>query len=188
MAPKRVLADKHFPAFALDNPLRALSSSRHEFNRYVSAGQVAADLGCGPGYFTLALADAVGPQGIVYAVDSDPKAIAAVQRKAVRRGYTNVDARAVSASELGFIPDASVDFILAEGLLCSIAQAARDACVRELHRILKPAGRAYLAAGRGSWSYMTDAAWEEILRGWQVEWRTAAAARGDYLAVVTLRA
>jgi len=30
---------------------------------------VVADLGCGPGYYTLPLAESVGPEGRVYAVD-----------------------------------------------------------------------------------------------------------------------
>jgi predicted RNA methylase len=43
---------------------------------------VVADLGCGLGYFTLALAEFVGPEGRVYAVDSDGKAIRALEKKA----------------------------------------------------------------------------------------------------------
>ena len=35
------------------------------------------------GYYTLALAEFVGPEGRVYAVDSDGKAIRALEKKAV---------------------------------------------------------------------------------------------------------
>jgi ubiquinone/menaquinone biosynthesis C-methylase UbiE len=53
--------DKHFPLFAHDNLFRRLFSSPNEFNSYVSEGQTVADLGCGPGYYTLALVERVGP-------------------------------------------------------------------------------------------------------------------------------
>jgi precorrin-6B methylase 2 len=61
---------------------------------FVMAGQVAADLGCGPGFHTIALAERLGPGGKVYAVDSDEKAIRAVERKAGERGLRNIDAHA----------------------------------------------------------------------------------------------
>jgi len=67
--------DKHFPLFAHDNLFRRLFSNPKKFCRYVTTGQVVADLGCGPGYYTLALAECVGLEGRTYAVDSDEKAI-----------------------------------------------------------------------------------------------------------------
>ena len=113
--------DKHFPLFAHDNPLRRLFSSPQKFCSYVQQSQKAADLGCGPGYYTVALAETVGPGGRVYAVDSDEKAIRAVEREAVKRGCHNVEGHASSAANLSFIEDESVDFVLANGLLCSMA-------------------------------------------------------------------
>jgi ubiquinone/menaquinone biosynthesis C-methylase UbiE len=137
--------DKHFPLFAHDNWLRRRFMDPRKFaERYVREGQVVADLGCGPGFFTLALAEAVGPDGKVFAVDSDERAVRAVERKAVERGLGTIDARAVSASQLEFIADGSVDFVLCHGLLCSMAPDAHDAALGELKRILKPDGRAYL--------------------------------------------
>jgi SAM-dependent methyltransferase len=49
------------------------------------AGLTWADLGSGTGAFTLALADLLGPQGIIYSVDRDSDALAA-QRRAVGKG------------------------------------------------------------------------------------------------------
>ena len=51
------------------------------FKRYFNSSQVVADLGCGPGYYTLALAGCVGPEGKVYAVASDEKAIRVLEKK-----------------------------------------------------------------------------------------------------------
>ena len=84
---------------------------------YVKKGQVVADLGCGSGYYTLPLAECVGPEGKVYAVDLDKKCIRALEKKAAKSGYSNIEAHTSSASDLSFIKDSSVDFILANGLL-----------------------------------------------------------------------
>src|SRR3989304_2833300 len=100
--------DKHFPLFVHDNLFRRLFSSPKKYCRYVANGQVVADLGCGPGYYTLALAERVGPEGKVYAVDSDEKAIRALEEKANKRGYHNIEAHASSASYLSFMKDESV--------------------------------------------------------------------------------
>ena len=45
----------------------------------LAPGQVACDVGAGPGYFTLRLAQAVGPSGRVYAVDVEPALLAALR-------------------------------------------------------------------------------------------------------------
>ena len=166
--PKR---DKHFPLFAHDNPLRRLFSSPRTFCCYVKQGQKVADLGCGPGYYTLALADAVGPKGRVYAVDSDEMAIQAVERKATKGSYRNIEGHASSAADLSFIQDDSVDFVLANGLLCSMAPQDHESAVNEMRRILKPGGGAYLSAARGSMSFVGRQEWEDILELFVVEKR-----------------
>ena len=79
--------------------------------------QVVVDLGCGSGYYTLPLAELVGPEGNVYAVDLGENCIQALEKKADKGGYHNVKAHASSASDLSFIKDRSVDFVFANGLL-----------------------------------------------------------------------
>jgi len=172
MAASEEKRDKHFPVFAHDNPFRRLfESPRKLVGPYVTYGRVAADLGCGPGFYTLTLADLCGPEGKVYAVDSDEKVIRAVEKKADEFGCRNIEAHTSSASDLSFIKDGSVDFILAHGLLCSMAPHQHDSAVKEMKRVLKPSGRAYLSAARGFYSYMTQEEWEKILEGFRVERR-----------------
>jgi len=164
--------DKHFPLFAHDNLIRRLFAPPPRLvEPYVTNGQVVADLGCGPGYYTLALAELVGPEGRVYAVDSDEKAIRALEKKANKHGHHNIETHASSASDLSFIKDASVDFVLANGLLCSMAPQHHESAVNEMRRILKPTGRAYVSAARGFYSYMGKEEWEKILEGFRVEQR-----------------
>jgi len=53
-------------------------------------GQVACDVGAGPGYFTLRLAAAVGPSGRVLAVDVEPGLLAALRQRLEQGGVRNV--------------------------------------------------------------------------------------------------
>lgn len=104
------------------NPVRRLleasvGHAKRQLEPYVTKGQVVADLGCDLGYYTLALAECVGPEGSVYVVDLDERKTRIVGKKAKRRGYHNIELHATSASELDFIEDRSVDFVLANGLL-----------------------------------------------------------------------
>jgi SAM-dependent methyltransferase len=166
---ERMARDKHFPAFAHDNPFRRLFfPPRRLVGPHIGPGQTAADLGCGPGYHTITLADLVGPMGKIYAVDSDERAIEILRKKADAHGCTNIDMRAQSACDLSFIADATLDFVLAHGLLCSMAPKDHDCAVNEIRRILKPAGLAYLSAAKGFISYISRTEWVGILRGFEV--------------------
>lgn len=83
----------------------------------VQPGQAVAEVGCGPGPYLLALADAVGPSGLVYEVDVDPNAIAFVERRLARAGAVygrslpQVRSRLSRFDDVG-LPPASVDWIL----------------------------------------------------------------------------
>jgi ubiquinone/menaquinone biosynthesis C-methylase UbiE len=178
--------DKHFPLIVHYNLIRRLFfSNPDKYSSYAVPGQVVADLGCGPGFFTLALAAAVGPAGTVYAVDSDEKAIQAVERRAKKKGFHNIKTFVASATDLTFLKDDSVDFILADGLLCSMAPQHHEPATKEIRRILKSDGVAYLKAAQGSWSFAGPAEWEKILEGFTVEQRSDEAKGEGRWAVVS---
>lgn len=104
------------------NPIRRLFESSIEHPKrhlepYVTKGQVVADLGCAEAYYTLALAECVGPDGKVYGVDLDKKQIQELEKKVEKGVYHNIEAHATSAADLSFIEDGAVDFVLANGLL-----------------------------------------------------------------------
>ena len=128
-----------------------------------------ADLGCSLGYFSLPLAELVGPEGKVYAVDLNKKCIQALEKRIEKGSYRNVESHASSAANLSFIKDSSVDFVLANGLLCSMSHD-RELCVSEIKRILKPTGRAYLSLGAGPpFGFVDQKEWENILEGFRLE-------------------
>jgi predicted methyltransferase len=56
----------------------------------IEPGAQVADLGAGGGYFTWYLAEAVGPQGKVYAVEIDETALGIIEKEMKSRGITNV--------------------------------------------------------------------------------------------------
>ncbi len=105
------------PPAVLDPIRRLFEPPTERVRPYVKNGQVAADLGCGSGYYTFALADLVGPEGKVYAADLGEACIRGLRRKAERAGYSNIETRASSAADVRFIKNRSVDFVFANGLL-----------------------------------------------------------------------
>ena len=170
MKNKKEKKDKQF-SLIIHAISRLFEPSKRFIEPYVKEGMVVADLGCGPGYYTLHFAKKLGPEGRVYAVDSDKRAISALERKKVKRGFQNIKAHAGSASDLSFIKDESVDFIFANGLLCCVAPKQQESAVNEIIRILKPNGLAYLSVARGSISHMTDENWEQYLQKFNVKKR-----------------
>jgi ubiquinone/menaquinone biosynthesis C-methylase UbiE len=72
-------------------------------------GQVA-DIGAGGGYFTLRLADAVGPSGRVYAVDVDSDMVEYLEKEAREKGYENVEAVLAKEGD-PLLPQAQLDLI-----------------------------------------------------------------------------
>lgn len=162
------LFSRRGPAF-LDPIVRIFDHSLRLVDPYIKKGQVVADIGCGWGHFSLALADMAGPEGKVYSVDLAQKCIRVIRKKAERRGYHNIEAYASTAADLGFIADKSVDFVFANGLLCSMA-IDRQSAVSEMRRILKPRGMAYLSLGSAPpLGYVDQLEWENILAGFKVE-------------------
>jgi len=97
-----------------------------------------ADLGAGGGYFTFRLADAVGPDGVVYAVDVDPDMLDSLRERAKAEKRTNV-----VVVEAGYtdsrLPDAGVDLVLVVNTFHHID--GRIAYFERLKRALQPGGR-----------------------------------------------
>ena len=162
------LFSRRGPAF-LDPIVRIFDHSVRLVEPHIKKGQVVADIGCGWGYYSFALADLIGPEGKIYSVDLAKKCIHVIQKKAEKRGYHNIEAHASTAANLSFISDRSVDFVFANGLLCSMA-IDRKLAVNEMKRILKPTGMAYLSLGSPPpFGYVDQLEWEDILDGFKVE-------------------
>ncbi|HZN04674.1 MAG TPA: methyltransferase domain-containing protein [Candidatus Polarisedimenticolia bacterium] len=74
-------------------------------------GMTVADLGAGTGYFTAALARAVGPTGVVLSIDPEPEMVEYLGRRAHREGLANV-VPVLALYEDPFLPPGRVDRVL----------------------------------------------------------------------------
>lgn len=104
-------------------------------------GIVVADFGCGPGYFSIPFAKAIGSEGKIYALDVLPQVLETVAGKAKSLGILNViTKRANLEKERGTkLEDESVDFVILKDVL--FQNQNKQAIIKEAHRVLKNKGR-----------------------------------------------
>ena len=102
-----------------------------------TSGMTLADVGAGPGFFTLPAARRVGPTGKVYALDVEPGMIERVKERADSEGITNVEAL-VSQEDRLPLPDGAVDAALLVNVLHEALNPPR--LLQEIVRVLRPAG------------------------------------------------
>jgi len=103
----------------------------------VKPGQRICDLGSGSGLFTRPLAQAVGPQGAVYAVDIDPGLLKHVEKTAQEQKLANI--KTVLAAEADPKIPEPVDLIAIIDTLHHIAN--QPTYLKNLRRYLRPNGR-----------------------------------------------
>ncbi|MGH6690645.1 MAG: class I SAM-dependent methyltransferase [Gammaproteobacteria bacterium] len=105
----------------------------------LASGESVLDVGCGTGSLAIAAKRQVGATGDVFGVDPSPEMIARAMSKAVRTG---IDVRFENAvAEALPFPDARFDAALSTLMLHHLPRKVRQACAREIHRVLRPGGR-----------------------------------------------
>jgi len=103
----------------------------------LARGDHVADLGAGSGYFTLRLADAVGPHGRVYAVDVDDAMLDHVAKEAAEAGATQVVPLRAAPDDPN-LPD-PVDLVFTSNTYHHLGE--RVDYLRRLRDDLRPGGR-----------------------------------------------
>lgn len=103
----------------------------------VQSGDAIADIGAGTGYFSLPLAQAVGPLGLVYAVDSKAEMLRHLQYELDTGKIPNIRAINADADSTG-LPDASCNLVFLALVWHELAE--RTDLLREAKRLLKPGG------------------------------------------------
>lgn len=74
-------------AWALDTWIRKYIHNPYKiFSDYIKEGQTVLDLGCGPGFFSLAMAEMVGEKGRVISVDIQEEMLQMLREKSERAG------------------------------------------------------------------------------------------------------
>jgi len=106
----------------------------------IAPGHTVLDLGCGPATDLSTFARLAGPGGTVIGVDHDPLAVEQARERTL--GWTTVDVRQgdVHATQL---PDHGVDRVHTDRVLQRVANPLD--VLREVHRVLRPTGRAVFA-------------------------------------------
>lgn len=122
----------------LSTPLRRLFNNPEKIlDGMVKPGQTAADLGCGPGFFTLTLAKLVGDDGCVIAVDLQKQMLDLLMRNAERQRLSSrIRPHQCGADTLGVTEQ--VDFALAFYMVHEVPDVERF--IREIAAIVKPGG------------------------------------------------
>jgi arsenite methyltransferase len=95
------------------------------------------DIGCGPGFYAAELLEQVGPQGCVVGVDTSAPMLAAAARRCEGRGRAEFHEAPATA-----LPVVSGSFDRALSVQVMEYVADVPAALAEIHRVLRPGGRA----------------------------------------------
>ena len=128
----------------------------------LASGERVLDVCCGTGTLTLAARARVGANGSVDGVDASPEMIARATKKAAD---SDVRFQIAQAQSLPF-PDGSFDVVLCSLGFHHLPEAARDAALEEMRRVLAPGGRVLLVEftrSRGVWA-LNPLTWVHLAR------------------------
>lgn len=123
----------------LEQPGRELYDRRHAIVAALALkpGMDVADVGAGTGLFTLPFAQAVGPQGRVFAVDVAAEFVRSIELRAQAQGLTNV-LGVVNSQHSTLLPPGSVDLVFLADTYHHFEQPMD--MLRSIHDALRPGG------------------------------------------------
>ena len=125
---------------------RLISDPKRILRGLVAEGDHALDLGCGPGFFTLPMAEMVGAAGTVTAVDLQAEMLEMLKKRAESRGLAaRIRLQRCSADSIGEIEAA--DFALAFHMVHEVPDVARF--MSEVAASLKTGARLLLVEPKG---------------------------------------
>lgn len=108
-------------------------------------GQTVCDMGCGNGFYSLRLAQIVGPEGSVMAVDIQPEMLRLLGLRAKRRGIENIEPVLGSVVDPK-LPEASIDLALLVDVYHEFSHP--EPMLEAIRKSLKPEGRLVLVEFR----------------------------------------
>ena len=105
---------------------------------YLKPGDRAADIGCGTGVYTIALAEQVGAMGQVYAVDVHREALHTLAGTLDRRGIINVEMLWADVEKSIPIDAFSLDAVVLSNVLFQLEDRGKTLSI--IAKVLKPEG------------------------------------------------
>lgn len=129
--------------YFIDNPWRRLLHDPQQLlGPHVQPGMTVLDVGCGMGFFAIAMAKMVAERGRVIALDVQQQMLDVLARRAARAGLSDrIQARRCAPDRLDV--DASVDVALAFAVIHEVPDARR--LMGEVHDCLTPGGKFLVA-------------------------------------------
>jgi len=126
----------------LDNQLRRLLHNPDTFMKaFIERGQRVLDVGCGPGFFSLAMARIVGEEGQVIAADLQQNMLDRVYKRAREENLeSRIQLHKCLEDRIGL--NETVDFALAYYMVHEVPDP--DSFLREIYSIIKPGGKLLL--------------------------------------------
>ena len=118
-------------------------------------GETVLEIGPGTGYYTLDIAEWVGPEGRVEIFDLQQEFLDHTMRRAAERGLANIVPTQGDATALAYEDD-SVDAVVLNAVLGEIPDPV--AALREIRRVLRPNGRLLVGELFGDPHFTTQAA------------------------------
>ena len=125
-----------------------------------SAGQEILDVGCGPGYASIDLAEIVGPSGKVHAIDRSRRFLDALDRTCIDRGWNNVVTHECDLNEEKF-PDLRADGAWVRWVFAFVKHPEK--LLSEITRTLKPGGTLVIH------EYFNYAVWQIVPKSEELE-------------------
>lgn len=126
-------------------------------------GERVLDIGCGPGYLAVEMAEVVGRDGFVQGIDPSPHMLAI----AARRALTHMELSEGDALSLP-APDASFDAAVSTQVYEYVPEI--EAALAEARRVLRPGGRLLVLDTDWDsivWRSSDDERMERVLRAWE---------------------
>jgi ubiquinone/menaquinone biosynthesis C-methylase UbiE len=125
--------------FTFDNPFRrVLHNPSKLLSPYIHKGDMVIDVGAGMGYFSIPLAELVGPSGRVIAIDIQLKMLSALVSRARKKGVSErIKTHLADPGAIGIHEKA--DFILAFWMVHEVSN--RRQFFSEIRSLMKPGGQ-----------------------------------------------
>ena len=107
-------------------------------------GMRIADVGSGPGYYSFKFAELIGDDGMVYAIETNPRHLDYLRSYIAKNRIPNVTAVTSSFQGIGLSPDVRVDMVficsLYHNVYAAFTDEERDSFVQSIRRALRPGG------------------------------------------------